>query len=52
METAIAIVLFVVVVSGLLAFTGAIKAATVIARFVFFIGVVVAVGLLLLYLLA
>lgn len=47
MESTLAIIAAVVAISGLLAFTGAVKAATTVARFVFYIAVVVLVGFLL-----
>lgn len=50
METLLAIAIAVVVIAGLLAFTGAIRVATVVARFVFYIGLIVFAGLLLVYL--
>lgn len=52
MEPILAITLFIVLVAGILAFTGVIKAATVAARFVFYIALVVFVGVLIAYLVA
>lgn len=49
METLLVLVIAVVVIAGALAFSGAIKAATVVARFVFYIGLVVLLGLLIAY---
>ncbi len=46
MESLLGIVFFIAVISGFLAFTGAIKVATVAARYIFYIGVVVFVGVL------
>lgn len=51
-EPILAITLFIVLVAGILAFTGVIKAATVAARFVFYIALVVFVGVLIAYLVA
>ena len=51
MDTALFITAIVVVIAGFLAFTGAIKAAAVTARFIFYIGVVVFLGLLAFFLL-
>jgi len=45
-ESLLGIVFFIVVISGFLAFTGAIKVATTVAQYVFYIGVVVFAGVL------
>ena len=46
MENILGIVFFVVVISGFLAFTGVVKAATVVAQYIFYIGVVIFAGVL------